>query len=107
MNRKGENTMATNYDKKGARSKKSTKLALGASRAFTAIPGQDPPIIIKPGSLKIIVGSKPTTPHKNRLKETPISANDYEYGHNQSYTVQDVTIFDVDSGIETSLSLPD
>lgn len=114
--------MATSYEEKGGRSKKAIqkrnkakaagvspkKLSLGAAEPFKPILGQDPPIIIKPGSLSIVVGSDPETPHQNRLKEKPVHGHDYEYRHNQaSYEVKAVMKYDVDADIETPVDLPD
>lgn len=67
---------------------------------------QDPPIIIRPGSLTIEIQSKPGTNRENWLIERPLDPaypDLRSYGHNKNYTVKSVSYIDAVSGQEILL----
>ncbi len=106
--------MATSYNKEDAKSKlrKKSERAGKASRASqtilgSALAGQDPPIIIKPGgSLDLVLQNSSTS--DNYLVDKRKDKNGHQhYEHNEkTYKLKRMTFLDIASGNETDVKLP-
>jgi hypothetical protein len=110
--------MATSYKKKSATSKKRTKGSpawagkasdAGGTIFGSALVGQDPPIIIKPGGSLDITVQNTATSDNLLLDEGIDPKGHHHYAHvhkEKTYKLKKLTFLDIASNKETEVDLP-